>query len=311
VVPASPSSLGSRRPRSGWVWALLAALPWAWFVLRGSWPPLDLIAVVLPPVGVASLLALGLVAARTGRLLALAAGLSIFLVTVMAVVVPRLPVDQPHPIDAIRLASVNVLAGNDAPREAAAALADRPVDLLVVIEAGRSTLDELRARTDLRERITGSELSVFSRWPLTRLTYPPPPGGALLRIRVDRPGAPFVLLVIHAPNPLYQTTFEEQERLMSALIRRANAEVLPALIVGDLNLTDRAEGYRMLAGSMRDAMRAGSWASDTYQLNVWRLLLLRIDHLFVPARWCAADPVTFDVPGSDHRGIEATIGPCP
>jgi endonuclease/exonuclease/phosphatase (EEP) superfamily protein YafD len=120
-----------------------------------------------------------------------------------------------------------------------------------------------------------------------------------------------VLHVIHAPNPLYQTTFEEQERFAADLVRQADAEVLPAVVVGDLNLTDRAEGYRTLASSLRDAMRAGSWPADTYRLSVWRLLLLRIDHLFVPTDWCAADPVTFDIPGSDHRGIEATIGPCP
>jgi endonuclease/exonuclease/phosphatase (EEP) superfamily protein YafD len=291
---------------------LLTALPWAWFVLRGSWPPLDLVAVVLPPLGVASLLVLGLVAARTGRLLPLTAGLSVFLVTALAVILPRLPVEQPRPPHGFRLASANVSEGNDIPREAAATLAERQVDVLVLVEADRKTLDELLVMTDLPERITTSDLSVLSRWPLFRLTRPPPPsGGAALRIRVDRPGSPFVLHVMHAPNPLYQTTFEEQERLAAHLVRLADAEVLPALVVGDLNLTDRAQGYRTLAGSLRDAMRAGSWPADTYRLNVWRSLLLRIDHLFVPSDWCAADPVTFDIPGSDHRGIEASIGPCP
>ena len=291
---------------------LLAVLPWAWFVLRGSWPPLDLIAVALPLLGLASLLALGLVAARTGRLLPLSAGLSAFLVAALAVMMPRLPVEQPRPTDSLRIASANVLEGNGIPREAAATLAERRVDLLVVIEGGRKTLGELRVLSNLPERLTYGELSIFSRWPLARLTRPPPPGGgATLRARVDRPGTPFVLHVIHAPNPLYQTTFEEQERFAADLVRQADAEVLPALVAGDLNLTDRAEGYRMLASSLRDAMRAGSWPADTYRLSVWRLLLLRIDHLFVPTDWCAADPVTFDIPGSDHRGIEATIGPCP
>lgn len=291
---------------------LLAVLPWAWFLLRGSWPPLDLIAVALPLLGLASLLALGLVAARTGRLLPLSAGLSAFLVAALAVMMPRLPVEQPRPTGGLRIASANVLEGNDIPREAAATLAERRVDLLVVIEGGRKTLGELRVMSNLPERLTYGGLSVFSRWPLARLTSPPPPdGGAALRARVDRPGAPFVLHVIHAPNPLYQTTFEEQERFAADLVRQADAEVLPAVVVGDLNLTDRAEGYRTLASSLRDAMRAGSWPADTYRLSVWRLLLLRIDHLFVPTDWCAADPVTFDIPGSDHRGIEATIGPCP
>jgi endonuclease/exonuclease/phosphatase family metal-dependent hydrolase len=130
-------------------------------------------------------------------------------------------------------------------------------------------------------------------------------------LRIERPGAPFVLRVIHAPNPLYETTFEQQEALAAHIVETAEAEQLPAVVVGDLNLSDRAEGYRIITRSMRDAMRAGSWPGDTYRLHVWRALLLRIDHMFVPNGWCAADAGTFEVPGSDHRGIEATVGPCP
>ena len=53
------------------------------------------------------------------------------------------------------------------------------------------------------------------------------------------------------------------------------------VVAGDLNLSDRAGGYRILTGVYRDAMRAGVWATDTYRLHVWRALLLRIDHVFV------------------------------
>lgn len=287
-------------------------LPWTWFIVRGTWSPLDVVAVALPPLCLLALLGFGLVAARTGRLLPLAAGLSAFLVAVAAVMLPRLPIDQPRPTGGVRIAAVNVLQGNDSPRQAAAGLAGRQADVLIVIEADRRTTRSVLAASGLRERITVGQLSVLSRWPLKRL---PRPAALLetpaLRLQVERPGAPFVLHAIHAPNPLYQTTFDEQERLAKALVRVVEAEAVPAVVVGDLNLTDRAEGYRVLEASMRDAMRAGSWPADTYRLHVWQILLLRIDHLFVPNSWCAADPITFDVPGSDHRGIEATVGPCP
>jgi endonuclease/exonuclease/phosphatase (EEP) superfamily protein YafD len=290
----------------------LAVLPWAWFIVRGSWSPLDVVAVVLPPLCLLALLGFGLVAARTGRLLALTAGVSAFLVAVAAVMLPRLPIDQARPADGIRIAAANVLHGNDSPDNAAAELAGRHADVLVIIEANRGLTRRVLTVSSLSERITIGRLSVLSRWPLVELRQPAAlVGTPALRLRVERPDGPFVLHAVHAPNPLYQTTFEEQERLAAALVRVADAEALPAVIVGDLNLTDRAEGYRVLEASMRDAMRAGAWPGNTYRLHVWQVLLLRIDHLFVPNGWCAADPVTFDVPGSDHRGIEATVGPCP
>ncbi|HKZ76269.1 MAG TPA: endonuclease/exonuclease/phosphatase family protein, partial [Actinomycetota bacterium] len=169
-----------------------------------------------------------------------------------------------------------------------------------------------RASADLPEQVVAAELRVWSRWPLARLPAAPALADQkVLRIRVDRPDSPFVLHVVHAPNPLYETTFERQEAFAAQLVDAALAEDLPAVLVGDLNLSDRAQGYRIITRSMRDAMRAGSWPADTYRLHFWRALLLRIDHLFVPKDWCATDPAVFDVPGSDHRGIEATIGPCP
>jgi endonuclease/exonuclease/phosphatase (EEP) superfamily protein YafD len=287
-------------------------MPWAWFIARGSWPPLDVVAVALPPLCLLALLGFGLVAARTGRLLALVAGVSAFLVAVAAVMLPRAPIRQPPPVDGVKIAAVNVLQGNESPRQAAAELVGRGADLLIVIEADARTTREVLAASDHEERIMFGQLSVLSRWPLTRLPRPDGlPATPELRLRVERPGGPFVLHAVHAPNPLYQTTFEEQEKLAAALVHVAKDEALPAVIVGDLNLTDRAEGYRILEASMRDAMRAGAWPGNTYRLHVWQILLLRIDHLFVPKGWCAADPVTFDVPGSDHRGVEATVGPCP
>ncbi len=276
------------------------------------WAPLDVVAIAVPLIGTVGLLVFGLVSARTASLLPLLAGLSMFLVAAVSVALPRLPQDQPAPTQPVRIASANVLGGNRQLNGAAAALAVRGADVLVVIEAGRDLSDEVRAVTSHPEELTFGQFRVWSRWPLTRL----PTSVALadlpsVRVRIDRPGAPFVLHVVHAPNPLYETTFEQQEAMAGHLMRAAGAEELPVVVVGDLNLSDRTEGYRILTGSMRDAMRAGSWPGDTYRLHVWRTLLLRIDHLLVPKDWCARDPVTFVVPGSDHRGIEATIGPCP
>ncbi|MEP7059660.1 MAG: endonuclease/exonuclease/phosphatase family protein, partial [Actinomycetota bacterium] len=72
----------------------------------------------------------------------------------------------------------------------------------------------------------------------------------------------------------------------------------PVVIAGDLNLSDRTHGYRILLSDFRDAMRAGAWAGDTFEQGIWRYALLRIDHLFVSRSWCAKDPSRFTVTGS-------------
>jgi endonuclease/exonuclease/phosphatase (EEP) superfamily protein YafD len=111
-------------------------------------------------------------------------------------------------------------------------------------------------------------------------------------------------------NPLHETTFAAQRQLLVDLLQAIGAETTPVIVAGDLNLSDRSEGYRWLDDRFDDAMRTGWWAASTYRHGLWRALLLRIDHLFVPEDWCAVDAGTFRVPGSDHMAVEATVGPC-
>jgi hypothetical protein len=59
---------------------------------------------------------------------------------------------------------------------------------------------------------------------------------------------------------------------------------------------------------LTDAMRSG-WTGPT-SVTQWRLLLLRIDHLLVGPRWCGDASRRFELPGSDHDGVTATVGPC-
>ena len=291
------------------MWLCVCGLPWLWFEIRGTWPPLDVVAVGVPLLGVAGLLAFGLVSARTGRLLPLAAGLSMFAVASISVVLPRLPEEQPAPTQPIRIAAANVLGTNEQLDQAAEGLATRDVNMLVMVEARNGLVAAVQESSAYPYSFEKGQFGVLSDWPIEKL---PLDGlGPAVLLEVQRPEGFFELLVVHAPNPLYETTFAEQEALATQLARIAQATELPTIVIGDLNLSDRVQGYRVMTESMRDAMRANTWPGDTYRLNVWRALLLRIDHLFVPNDWCAADPGTFDVPGSDHRGIEATIGPCP
>jgi hypothetical protein len=46
------------------------------------------------------------------------------------------------------------------------------------------------------------------------------------------------------------------------------------------------------------------------QSLLWRTLLLRIDHILHSASLCSADSTRFDLPGGDHRAVQARVGRC-
>ena len=67
----------------------------------------------------------------------------------------------------------------------------------------------------------------------------------------------------------------------------------------------------MLTGAMQDAMRAGSIPGSTYDGGLVADAVPAHRPRLHPAQdWCATDGSTFAVPGSDHHGIQVTVGPC-
>ena len=297
--------------RTALPWALLGLGPWVWFVVRDAWAPFDAVAVGIPLLGLAGLLVGGLASVRTGRLVPLAAGLSCAVAAATAILAPRSPQEAQAPERPIRFAVANVQRDNGSSAHAIEALRAQQPDVVVAIEMPPGFAAELeQAVGELPHHETRGELGVWARWPVRSQALPTGyPDVRLFRVRIEA-DEPFVLYAFHARNPLYEESFADQRRLDRLLATAAEDEGLPVVLAGDFNLSDRAQGYRLLTEPYRDAMRAGTWASDTYDLHVWRALLLRIDHLFVPSEWCVDRAGTFDVPGSDHDGIAATVGPC-
>jgi endonuclease/exonuclease/phosphatase (EEP) superfamily protein YafD len=293
------------------VWGLLITAPWLWFAVRDASPNMDTVAVALPVVGLGLLVGLGIVAAASRRWLPLLVGVSAFLVAVVATVAPRLPHPSAAPRYPITIAMANVFDGNPTPAAAVTAMYGRDVDLLVPVEMSPGFRAGFVPTPGFPYRVVHHELGVASRWPITLLAPHGLPRSRMLRVGVDAPGTPFILYVVHALNPLHDfSTFADQRAFLQSLLASAGTEQRPVVIVGDLNTSDRVDGYRILSGAMRDAMRAGSVPGSTYEGGWWATLFLRIDHAFIPPDWCAVDPNTFSVPGSDHHGIQVTVGPC-
>jgi endonuclease/exonuclease/phosphatase (EEP) superfamily protein YafD len=297
---------------------LAAALPWSWFAVRDVRGGLDGLATVLP-LPVAAVAIVTLLAAVLRRRLDLAGvGLSWLAMGVAAVAGPWLPQRGPAPVEPIRLVEANVFHGNHTLDKTLADVLAQRGDLVVLTEASARTRRALAGAYPHQGRPRRGDQLVLSRFPLRRLDRPGsfPAELTAERWEVETGWGPVVLYTArlsrpHARQPAQiGEALERQETQVAALLKAATAERLPTLLAGDLNLSDRTREYRRLAGRFRDAMRA-ELSGPTYARLLYRPLLLRIDHLFVPKDWCTGKARTFTMRGSDHRGVAADVGPCP
>ncbi|HEX7095793.1 MAG TPA: endonuclease/exonuclease/phosphatase family protein [Acidimicrobiales bacterium] len=299
----------------------LGVLPWSWFLVRdhlGSFG--DEVGIGMPALVVPVLGALAL-SARWLRWRAVVPVMVSWALVFAAVIGgPRLPVAMGEPADPVTLLSANVRYDNLEQDEAALDLLAQDPDVLVVPEATPRIMPSLRPHfehvvvyedEDDPDRSYG--VAVFSHLPLRDLRTLDI-GNGVIRVRVDGPH-PFVLFAAHLSRPVlnpredahvtHAENHEEVERLHDAILR----EDLPVVVAGDLNLSDRTRGYRMLDDDLTDVTRDG-WARNTYVGGFYRFFQLRIDHVFASEGWCGDRVDLFGVTGSDHRGIRVDIGPC-
>ena len=296
--------------------ALAALVPWSWFLLRDVLGGAgDVIAILMPAIALLVVCALAVAGIRW-RLAWLAAA-STLLMTAVAVLSTWLPADT-GPVAAGR--AITVAAANvDGGTAAIDTVVGLSADVLVISEVSYDMDDVLTERYphEYSERNSRPKVGVYSRLPLTSVTGSSDnlPG---MRIELATPSGPVVLYALHVPRPwpagsqtgAFQATVGEHRELIDDFARRAAAETVPTMVVGDLNAADRSSDYRVLLedGQLVDAMRHG-WVGPT-STTKWAPLLLRIDHLLVSEGWCGDAADSFDLPGSSHRGITATVGPC-
>lgn len=305
----APAQKRRSRRRGLLVAIALAALPWAWFLVRDLTPVMDAVAVGLPVMAAGALTLTVLAGAAFRRPLAIPVALSLVIFGVVTTLGPMSPRTGPLPSASVRLVSANVLGSNPSPERAEQTVLAQDADVLAVLENESPMRDLLEGRYPYEA--DRALLTVMSRYPMRRLTN----GGELskvelLRARIWGPDGPFILYVVHALNPLYEASLDDQLAFVEDLTAKAAQETRPVVLAGDFNMTDRGQGYRRMSEEFRDAMRTG-WAEPTYVAGSWRLLFLRIDHVFESREWCAVDAARFDIPGSDHEGISTTVGPCP
>jgi endonuclease/exonuclease/phosphatase (EEP) superfamily protein YafD len=235
----------------------------------------------------------------------------------VALVGPWSPVAGPRPTSRIRVVATNVLGANREVSSAAGDLLAQRPDVLVVSESSTRLDAELRPSFAhaLSSDPLGRGTGVYTDLPVERLPLPAHlDARRAIRVRVDAPSGPFVLYALHLPRPWpyqtsdFQVTPTAYRRVIDDVVASIRSEQLPVVVAGDLNLVDRTSWYRHMTSTLHDAMRS-SWAGPTSRK--WWPLLARIDHIFESPGWCSSGAHRFTITGSDHRGVAASIGPCP
>jgi endonuclease/exonuclease/phosphatase (EEP) superfamily protein YafD len=304
---------------------LLAAPIGAWLLVvllrvveRWTWRG-DLVTISLPIVGVAALG--GVIGAAILRWRWLTAFMvAVLLACAWCVIGPRTPISSAAPVQPIHLVAANVRFDSGTPAGGVDDLLAQHPTVLVVSELTRRTDKLLAANYPYSAVNWGSSFGegVYSTYPLDKRTSPLGIGSQVVRVVVQAP-TPFMLYAIHLPRPQVSwnggantATFAAQRADVLQLDHLVDAETMPTVIAGDLNLPDRSFGYRELSKDRLDVGRVGNWADTSYAGSLsWTALQLRIDYILAPSSWCAAKSGGFDITGSDHHGVVADVGTCP
>lgn len=324
-----------------WLGAVL--VPWLWFVVRDWHPRLEYVALGLPVLGGAALLVLAhfTLARRSARLFVAAASTAVFLA--VAILSPMRPVDRGSPVNPARMVTVNlgglwfsdndlgylhqwmapnVVVGSELAQSHDEVMRDRfphAVSDIIPLTRTQANRDGLGPQTDDYRAFGFPSIGVYSDYPISRLADPIADmiDGGLpgIRARLSLPDGDVVLYALHIPRPgsggVYEVPIATQSAMVDEIVAAIEAETLPVIVIGDLNVVDRSESYRDFRAHLHDAMREEQWADVTRQKDFWFMLLLaRIDHLFVSDELCVENALTDDLAYTNHRAVRADVGFC-
>jgi endonuclease/exonuclease/phosphatase (EEP) superfamily protein YafD len=265
----------------------------------------------------------GMLLLALGRRWVLTILTAVLCVVLIAIQAPRYlgPEQSAVPAAAVRVLTANLGLGQADPR-AVVELARDAADVLAVQEmtpeaaAGLSAagLDAMFPHRiiDPRERAGG--IGIWSRYPIVESG---PIGGfslSMLRARLQVPGVVIdpTVVAVHLAAPWIQPIDywrQDLARFPDMLRESARAAGTGAVIVaGDFNSTaDMLPFRRLLWEGYRDAAeQAGAGMTRTFPSRRWRPPVIGIDHVLVH-NCVAMSARTVVLPGSDHRGLVATV----
>ncbi|GEM_PF-979038 len=235
---------------------------------------------------------------------------------------------------ALRLISMNLLRKNHSGRQVVDAIRSAAPDLVVTQELEpylhdflEQALPDYPYRHWHPHRKSGGGLGVFSRYPLqpTGLWEKPGTRPFGLRVTLDLPGGALDVYSVHLISigaaALQKTgltgNFRSRERQVRILLDEVATRGRAAMLLGDCNMTEGNEAYRLFSAELSDAWRAvgrGPGWTWPHTLDVLAnpgrraLPLLRLDYCFCTA---SVRPqhmhVVYAPTGSDHCPIVVDV----
>jgi vancomycin resistance protein VanJ len=133
------------------------------------------------------------------------------------------------------------------------------------------------------------------------------------RVEIDFNGRQIALYNAHPIHPFiggYPNFYQPSTRAaeVDELLRRAAAETLPVLLVGDFNLSDQESLYRQITAHYADAYRQAGWGMG-FTFPAGPLPLARIDYVFHDAAFVTLSAqVGSSGGGSDHLPLSVLLG---
>jgi endonuclease/exonuclease/phosphatase family metal-dependent hydrolase len=273
---------------------LTAFSPWAW-----------------PALGLAALTALVLLRRR-----ALGTVLVAAMVAAMVWLLPAPSTAGPGTGTPVRLLSVNAQMGGADPARLAAAVRDRRIDVLVVVELTPGLDAALRARPEFSalpyrvsraaDGVTGS--GIYSRYALSAAPQVNGTSFAMATARVSVPGQqPWRLAAVHTfpPVPGAESSWDADFAAVRQWV--ANGDRAHLVLAGDFNATPDHRQFRDLTADGLVAAHQGPlrpFGGGTWPSGV---PLLTLDHVLVGDALRSSGYDIVRVDGTDHRAVAVTV----
>ena len=209
----------------------------------------------------------------------------------------------------VTVATANVQFYNDDRSATQAMLAAMEVEVLALEEV--TTSDETVLRQNLRwphqvwtSKKDISKVALLSSKRIVTHSLHEFDGAMVIEALIDLGESPLRVFVIHSAAPMSSELAKRRDRQLAMLARQLQDHPEPVLVLGDFNLTPGTQMWRTFTGYTKLLRAPGS------EPATWPAVLgplgISIDHML--ARGAAiSEQKAFTIPGSDHRGLKATV----
>jgi len=231
-----------------------------------------------------------------------------------------LPLMQVPSLDAVvatgapdlRIAHLNVLQPNARHADVLMAIRHADADLVSVQEVSpqwaaalRTGLGDEYSYQLVTPRTNCYGIALFSRLPLRKAQVIVLAGAPFIEAEVEADGGRVRVFIAHATSPGSPGQFFRRNAQLGALAERIADGALPTVLIGDLNTVHWDDAYRRLCADSGlrplNHSRMATWPS------IGPLAFIPLDHALVRGPMRASTVDTFNIPGSDHRGLLASL----